>query len=114
MSESDDETISFPDLRYSDKSLNQIWDGIKDIYSNQDRVYNQKIVENADKLPEVYPEETLRKQVLSKLRDALEEKDIIDIDHERGGREGTGGAPRKIWVFKDHKRGSQGEEGDQQ
>ncbi|MFA9427033.1 hypothetical protein [Natronorubrum sp. A-ect3] len=99
MPDSDD--ISFPDLDYSDDSLNEVWRRIKEIYSNQDRVFNEKISENADKLPDTYPDDTLRKDVLPKLRKALKEKNIIDIEYEEGGDDDTGGAPRKIWVFID-------------
>lgn len=99
MTDNVDESLSFPRLGYSDDQLNTVWQWIRDDLATQGRVFNQKIAENHDACPADYPRDTLVKDVLPKLRDSLEEKDIIEIAHEKGGGEGKAGADRKLWII---------------
>jgi hypothetical protein len=98
--EKDDGTLAFPGLGYSDESLNQLWMWIRDDLANEGRVYNQKIVEKHEKNPAGYSKTTLS-GALSKLRPALAQAGIIDVEYESPGEDddGKGGATRNLWVI---------------
>ena len=98
--EKDDGTLSFPDLGYSDASLNDVWTWIRDDLATEGRVYNHQIVAKHEDNPAGYSKTTLA-GVLSKLRPALYQAGVIDVENEPGGDEddGTGGPTRHIWVI---------------
>lgn len=84
--------LSFPDLGYTDDKLNKLWVWIRDDLAERGRVYNHIILENADQCPVNYPDSTLEKDLLPKLRIALEEKNLITVEPEDGE-----GGMRKRW-----------------
>ena len=98
--EQDDGTLSFPGLGYSDESLNDLWAWIQDDLASEGRVYNYQIVANHEDNPAGYSKTTLA-GALSKLRPALHQAGVIDVENEAGGddEEGTGGPTRHVWVI---------------
>lgn len=96
--ENDDGTLSFPDLDYSDESLNEVWTWIRDDLASEGRVYNHQIADKHEECPAGYTK-TTSEGALSKLRPALERAGIIDVETEKGGDEDTGGGTRNIWVI---------------
>jgi hypothetical protein len=76
-----------------------VWAWIRDELADEGSVYNHKIKQKHEECTADYPEETLVKDVLPKLRNALAAADIIDIEYEEGGGDEQGGGLRKLWVI---------------
>ena len=96
----DEETdMSFPQVPYKDSELNKVWRGIQALAGEQGRVFNAHIVENADTLNSTYQTDTLRNDLLPRLRNDLERREIISVEYEDGGGDGRGGGARKVWVI---------------
>lgn len=94
----DEDRLSFPGLDYSDENLNKVWTWIRDDLAEQGRVYNHQIAAKHEDCPATYERSTLE-DVLSKLRAALNQNGIIDVEHEPGGDDEKGGGTRKLWVL---------------
>lgn len=97
MSEEQSEKRTFPTIPYQNAELNALWNGIKDHFAEQGRVSSKEIAANADDYDCKYPEKTIRRDILPKLRKALADDDVIDVDYENP--EGEQGPTRKIWVL---------------
>lgn len=94
----DEDYLSFPDLDYSDENLNKVWKWIRDDLAQEGRVYNHQIAAKHEECPASYKRSTLE-DVLSKLRSALKQNEIIDVEHEPGGDDEKGGGTRNVWVL---------------
>jgi hypothetical protein len=91
-----DDTLPFPDISYPDENLTRLWRDIRDNIAESGRVSAPDILENRDQLNVAYTEDTLRADILPKLRQALRRKDIIDVEIEQGDPQGN---TRKIWIL---------------
>lgn len=95
------DTIPDPDLSdtdYDEENMKQVWMTIKKHLVDKGRVYAYKLYEGDILSSTPYSETTLSRKLLTQLREALEDDDIIHVKLEEPE---DGGAIRKVWLLND-------------
>ena len=93
------DTIPDPDLSntdYNEENMHQVWTAIKKRLAETGRVHAYDLYEGDTLTGAPYAETTLSRKLLTQLREALVEDDIIHVELEDPD---DGGAIRKVWIL---------------